>query len=139
MCFPNKESHRVFFLILFSLKKKIKISGDSKSFLKINFHQTNKKTSFTIEWERIEQNAGSKKWRLHWGILEGQTWTQVKGNVAFDWSINGYPSQCVLVWLVVDYTLRALICLSMIHVWLLCSFVMLTCWLHRLILLPTLA
>ena len=74
MSFPSKESHMVFFLILFSLFfKKIKISDDSKSFLKINFHQTNKKTSFTIEWERIEQNAGSKKWRLHWGILEGQT------------------------------------------------------------------
>ena len=69
-------------------------------------------------------------------FLEGQTWTQVEGNVAFDWLINGYPSLRVFVWLGVDYALRALICLSLIHVWLLCSFVMLTCWLHRLILLP---
>ena len=59
--------------------------------------------------------------------------------MAFDWSINGYSSLCVLVWLVVDYTLRALICLSVMHVWLLFSFMILTCWLHRLILLLALA
>ena len=38
--------------------------------------------------------------------------------MAFDWLISGYLSLCVLVWLGIDYTLRALICLSMVHVWL---------------------
>ena len=51
--------------------------------------------------------------------LEGRTWTQVEGNVAFDWLISWYPSLHVFVWLSVDYTLRALICLSVMHVWLL--------------------
>ena len=51
--------------------------------------------------------------------LEGQTWTQVEGNVTFDWSISGYPSLHVFVWLGVDYTLRALVYLSVMHVWLL--------------------
>ena len=59
-----------------------------------------------------------KSW-LHWGCLEGQTWTQIEENVAFDWSISGYPSLCAFVWLGVDYMLRALICLSVMHVWLL--------------------
>ena len=50
---------------------------------------------------------------------EGRTWTQVEGNVAFDWLINGYPSLRVFVWLGVDYMLRSLICLFGMHVWLL--------------------
>ena len=39
--------------------------------------------------------------------------------MVFDWSINGYPSLRVFVWLGVDYTLRALIGLFVMYVWLL--------------------
>ena len=58
MSFPSKESHMVFFLILFSLFfKKIKISDDSKYFLKINFHQINKTKSkfhFRVGTHRVK-------------------------------------------------------------------------------------
>ena len=46
MSFPNKESHRVFFLILFFILKKAKISGESKIFSKkSNFQKKKKKFS----------------------------------------------------------------------------------------------
>ena len=65
------------------------------------------------------KNVGPQNGDFVRECLEGQTWTQVEGNVAFDWSISGYPSLCVFVWLGVDYTFKALICLSVMHVWLL--------------------
>ena len=66
-----------------------------------------------------EKNAGPQNGDSIEDILEGQTWIWVKENVVFDWLINEYPFLCALVWLSVDYTLRALICLYVMHVWLL--------------------
>ena len=39
------------------------------------------------------------------GILEGQTLTQVEENVAFDWSVIGYPSLFVPLydWVSITY------------------------------------
>ena len=69
--------------------------------------------------------------------LEGQTWTQVEGNVTFDWSISGYPLYMSLY----DWVLITRWELWYIYLWCMfgyyCSLEMLTCWLHRLILLPT--
>ena len=86
-------------------------------FLKINF-SPNKNRVLPSSGDACEKRK-STKWWLHWGCLEGQTWAWVEGNVMFDWSISGYPFLCVFVWLSVDYTLRALICLFVLHVWLL--------------------
>ena len=86
-------------------------------FQKIKFSQNKKQVSSSSGDAR--KKCRSTKWWLHWGSLEGQTWTRVEGNMAFDWLINGYPSLYVVVWLGVDYTLRALTCLSVMHIWLL--------------------
>ena len=104
MSFLNKESHRVLFLILFSLLKKIKRSGDFKSFSKNQIFTNRWKTSLTIRVGMHMQNAGSTKWWLHWECLKGQTWTQVEGNVAFDWSIDGYLAfVLVYAWVIIAH------------------------------------
>ena len=50
--------------------------------------------------------------------------------MAFDWSINGYPPLFVLsfAWMLITHW-ELLISLSLMHVWLLYSFGILTCWL----------
>ena len=89
-------------------------------FLKINFFTKQIKKRVTSSSRSARENAGSIKWRIHWGFfLKGQTWTQVEGNVAFDLLVNRYPSLHVFVWLGVDYALWALIRLSVMYFWLL--------------------
>ena len=90
--------------------------------------------SQAINWECIEQNTRSTKWRLHRWSLEGQTWTLDKAIMAFDWSISGYLHLFVLqfAWLLVTHW-EFLISFSLMHAWLLYSFETLACWLYWLI------
>ena len=121
-CFSFQELHLRFFLsnFVFPLKNKTKISGDSKSFYKNQiFTKQIKKRVLLSSGNASSEMRGPQNGNSTGEKLKGQTWTQVEGNVAFDWLISGYPSLHVFVWLSVDYTLRALICLSVMHVWLL--------------------
>ena len=103
----------------FILNRTLKISGDSDFSKNHFFHKINKKTSFTIEWERIERNAGSTKSRLYWGVWGSNLnlrWGKC-GIWLVDWWI---PSLCVFLCLSDHSTLRILM-------W---RFSMLDCYIH---------
>ena len=79
-----------YFLFYFPLKNKNKISGDSNFSSKINFSQIKKKTSLADRVGTHVKNAGPQIGDSA-GDFEDQAWTLVKENVAFNWSIRGYP------------------------------------------------
>ena len=92
------------------------------------------KTNFQV-WNACEK-CGVYKIATLLGIPRG-----LSLNLGWDkcdvWLVDQWVpfSLCAFVCLSVDSTLRALIWLSLMHVWLLCSFEALTCWLYWLILL----
>ena len=49
------------------------MSGDSKSFSKNQIFTKQIKKRVMLSSGNAHENAGSIKWRLHWGLLEGQT------------------------------------------------------------------
>ena len=53
-------------------------------FQKIKFSPNKSKASFAIECEHIVQKYGVHKMTTPLGKIEGQNWTQVEANVAFD-------------------------------------------------------
>ncbi|KAJ9701027.1 hypothetical protein PVL29_006397 [Vitis rotundifolia] len=63
-----------FFILFFPFKNKTKISGDSKSFLKIiYFHQINKKAIRAIKWEHIVLKCEVHKMTTLLGITRGSS------------------------------------------------------------------
>ena len=77
-------------------------------FLKINFSQKKKKFSPSSR-NASRQNAGSTKWRLHWGITRGSS-LNINRDKCDVWLVNQLvlTSLCVCVYLTVDCTLRTL-------------------------------
>ena len=64
----------------------------------------NKKASFTIKWELIEQNVGSTKWRLRWGWFWGSRLNLRWGKCGI-WLVN----QWVLVFFIAHWELMDII------------------------------
>ena len=139
LIFRKKLGVATYFYFIFKGKNKIRKKNpkcDSKSFSKNQiFTKQNKKASFLHRMGTHRAKYGVNKMATPLRIFRGSNLNSSWGECGV-WLVNQWIplSMCL-----VDYTLRALICLSVIYVWLLCSFVMLICWLHRLILLPTLA